>query len=138
MDNLFLKRVNFRLWLVKKEQEPVFEKSMGSLYNPQFLLKTLFHHSPVLSNDPYAIQTAPVFKKDHPFRSSLRPGSPMGWKRIRRLTFKDLEKNIPALQIVGWLTTHTSAPVGIKKRRQSFETTADYHRRPFGSRQNNG
>jgi hypothetical protein len=48
---------------------------MVSLYNPQFLLKTLFRHAPVLSNDPLAIQTAPVLKK----RSSI-PLSPPACK----------------------------------------------------------
>jgi len=52
MDDLFLKRVNSRQGLVKKEQEPVFEKSIGSLYNLQLLLRIRFWHAPVLSNDP--------------------------------------------------------------------------------------
>ena len=33
MDNLFLKRVNSWQGLVNKEQEPIFGKSKGSLYN---------------------------------------------------------------------------------------------------------
>jgi len=37
MDNLFLKRVNSWQGSVKKEQEPIFEKSIGSLYNLQFI-----------------------------------------------------------------------------------------------------
>jgi hypothetical protein len=42
MDNLFLKRVNSWQGIVKKEQEPIFEKSIGSLRNLQFLLKMRF------------------------------------------------------------------------------------------------
>jgi hypothetical protein len=72
MDNLFLNRVNSWQGLVKKEQESIFEKSIGLPYNLQFLLKMRFRHAPVLSNDPYATQTAPVLKKDHPFRSPRR------------------------------------------------------------------
>jgi hypothetical protein len=52
MDNLFLKRVNSRQGLVQKEQEPVFEKLIGSLHNLQFLLRIRFRHAPVISNDP--------------------------------------------------------------------------------------
>jgi hypothetical protein len=52
MDNLFLKRVNSWQGPVKKEQEPIFEKSMGLLHDLQFLLKMGFRHAPVLSNDP--------------------------------------------------------------------------------------
>jgi len=52
MDNLFLNRVNSCQGLVKKEQEPIFEKSIGLPYNLQFLLKMRFRHAPVLSNDP--------------------------------------------------------------------------------------
>jgi hypothetical protein len=36
MDNLFLNRVNSWQGLVKKEQEPIFEKSIDSLRNLQF------------------------------------------------------------------------------------------------------
>jgi len=68
MDNLFLNRVNSRQGFVKKEQESIFEKSIGLPYNLQFLLKMRFRNAPVLSNDPYATQTAPALKKDHPFR----------------------------------------------------------------------
>ena len=52
MDNLFLKRVNSWQGFVKKEQEPIFEKSIGSPHDLQFLLKMRFRHAPVLSNDP--------------------------------------------------------------------------------------
>jgi len=37
MDNLFLKRVNSWQGLVKKEQEPIFEKSIGSPHGLPFL-----------------------------------------------------------------------------------------------------
>jgi len=40
MDNLFLKRVNSWQGIVKKKQEPIFEKSIGLSHNLQFLLKT--------------------------------------------------------------------------------------------------
>jgi len=52
MDNLFLKRVNSRQGLVKKEQEPIFEKFISLPHDLQFLLKMQFRHAPVLSNDP--------------------------------------------------------------------------------------
>ena len=52
MDNLFLNRVNSWQGLVKKEQEPIFEKSMGLPHDLRFLLKMGFRHAPVLSNDP--------------------------------------------------------------------------------------
>jgi len=52
MDNLFLKRVNSWQGFVKKEQELIFEKSMGLLNDLQFLLKMRFRYAPVLSNDP--------------------------------------------------------------------------------------
>ena len=68
MDNLFLNRVNSRQGFVKKEQESIFEKSIGLPCNHQFLLKMRFRNAPVLSNDPYDTQTAPALKKDHPFR----------------------------------------------------------------------
>jgi hypothetical protein len=68
MNNLFLKRVNSWQGFVKKEQKAIFEKSIGSLLNLKLLLKMRFRHAPVLFNDPEAVQTAPVFKKDHPFR----------------------------------------------------------------------
>ncbi len=84
MDNPFLNRVNSWQGLVKKEQEPIFEKSIGSLYNLQFLLKIRFRYAPVFSNDPQATQTAPALKKDHPFRF---PG--------RRLISNDLEEKFP-------------------------------------------
>jgi hypothetical protein len=54
MDNLFLNRVNLWQWLVKKEQESIFEKSIGLTHNLKFLLKMRFRNAPVLSNDPYA------------------------------------------------------------------------------------
>jgi len=68
MNNLFLNRVNSWQKLVKNEQESIFEKSIGLLYNFQFLLKMQIRHAPVLSNDLYATQTAPALKKDHPCR----------------------------------------------------------------------
>jgi len=37
MDDLFLKRVNSCQGSVNKEQEPISEKSIGSLYNLQFV-----------------------------------------------------------------------------------------------------
>ncbi len=52
MDNLFLKRVNSWQGLVKKEQETIFEKSIGLTHDLQFLLKMRFRHASVLSNDP--------------------------------------------------------------------------------------
>ncbi len=39
MDDLFLKRVNSWQGIVKKEQESIFEKSIGSLRNLQFFFK---------------------------------------------------------------------------------------------------
>ncbi len=52
MDDLFLKRVNSWQGIIKKEQESIFEKSVGSLRNLQFFLKMRFRNAPVLSNDP--------------------------------------------------------------------------------------
>jgi len=52
MDNLFLNRVNSWQGFVKKEQESIFEKSIGLPYNLQFLLKMRFWQALVLSNDP--------------------------------------------------------------------------------------
>jgi len=52
MDNFILNCVNSWQGLVKKEQGSIFEKSIGLLYNLQFLLKMRFRHAPVLSNDP--------------------------------------------------------------------------------------
>jgi len=52
MDDLFLKRANLRQVLVKKEQEPIFEISIGCHTILKFLLKKRFRHAPVLSNDP--------------------------------------------------------------------------------------
>jgi len=52
MDNLFLNRVNSWQGLVKKEQEPIFEKSKGLPQNLQFILRCDFSYAPVLSNDP--------------------------------------------------------------------------------------
>jgi hypothetical protein len=51
MDNLFLNRVNSWQGLVKKEQESIFEKSIGLPYSLQFFLKMRFRRAPVLSND---------------------------------------------------------------------------------------
>jgi hypothetical protein len=42
MDNLFLKRVNSWQGLVKKEQEPIFEKSIGLPHDLYFPLKMGF------------------------------------------------------------------------------------------------
>ena len=39
MDNLFLKRVNSWQGLVKKELEPIFEKTIGLSLNLKFRLK---------------------------------------------------------------------------------------------------
>jgi hypothetical protein len=39
MDNLFLNRVNSWQGLVKKEQKSIFEKSIGSLFNPPIFFK---------------------------------------------------------------------------------------------------
>jgi hypothetical protein len=39
MDNLFLKRVNSWQGLVKKEQEPIFEKSIGLPHNRKISFK---------------------------------------------------------------------------------------------------
>jgi hypothetical protein len=39
MDDPFLNRVNSRQGLVKKEQEPTFEESIGSLYNLKISFK---------------------------------------------------------------------------------------------------
>ena len=76
MDNLFFKTRDHarggqdsRQGIVKKEQESIFENSIGSLHKLQFLLKMRFiSYAPVLSNVPYATQTAPDLKKDDPFR----------------------------------------------------------------------
>jgi hypothetical protein len=68
MDNLFLNRMNSRQGIVKKEQETIFEISIGSLHRFRILLKIRYWHAPVLSNDPKATQTASDLKKDHPFR----------------------------------------------------------------------
>jgi len=37
--------------IVKKEQETIFEISIGSLHYFKILLKIRFRHAPVLSND---------------------------------------------------------------------------------------
>ena len=52
MDNLFLNRMNSRKGIVEKEQENIFEISIGSLHNFKISLNILFRHAPVLSNDP--------------------------------------------------------------------------------------
>ena len=52
MDNLFLNRMNSRLWIVKKKQETIFEISIGSLHYFKILLKIKFRYAPVCSNDP--------------------------------------------------------------------------------------
>jgi len=44
--------VNSWQGFVKKEQESIFEKSIGLPHNLLFLLKMRFRHTPVLSNDP--------------------------------------------------------------------------------------
>jgi len=85
MDNLFLNRMNSRQGIVKKKHETIFEISIGSLHYFKILLKIQFRYAHVYSNDPYATQTASDLKKDHPFRSPLRPGRLTGWKRRRRL-----------------------------------------------------
>jgi hypothetical protein len=52
MDDLFLNRMNSRQGIVEKEQETIFEISIGSLHNFKISLKIPFRHTPVLSNDP--------------------------------------------------------------------------------------
>ena len=52
MDNLFLNRMNSRQGIAKKEQETVFEISIGSLHYFKILLKIQFRYAPVLSKDP--------------------------------------------------------------------------------------
>jgi len=52
MDNLFFKRVNSWQGLVKKEQEPIFERVIGCHTILKFLLKKGFRNAPFLSNDP--------------------------------------------------------------------------------------
>jgi len=52
MDDLFLNRMNSRQRIVEKEQEIIFEISIGSLHNFKISLKIPFRHTPVLSNDP--------------------------------------------------------------------------------------
>ena len=51
-----------------KEQETIFAISIGSMQYIKFLLKIRFRHTPALSNDSQATQTASDFKKNHPFR----------------------------------------------------------------------
>jgi len=51
MDHLFLKRVNSWQGLVKKEQESIFEESIGLPHELNFLLKMRFWHASVLSDD---------------------------------------------------------------------------------------
>jgi hypothetical protein len=51
MDKLFLSRMNSWQGIVRKEQETIFETSIGSLYYFKVLLKIRFWHVPVLSND---------------------------------------------------------------------------------------
>ena len=63
MDNLFLKRANSWQGLVKKEQEYIFEESIGLPHELNFLLKMRFWHTTVISNDLLATQTAPALKK---------------------------------------------------------------------------
>ena len=52
MDNLFLNRMNSRQGLVKKEQETIYEKSIGLFHHLKFILRIQFRHAPVLSNGP--------------------------------------------------------------------------------------
>ena len=49
MDDLFLNRMNSRQGIAKKEQETVFEISIGSLHYFKILLKIPFRYAPVLS-----------------------------------------------------------------------------------------
>jgi hypothetical protein len=51
MDNLFLNRMNSRQKIVMKEQKMIFEISIGTVHYLKILLKVLFRHAPVLSND---------------------------------------------------------------------------------------
>jgi hypothetical protein len=50
MDDLLFKRVNSWQGIVEKEQEPIFEESIGPLCNFQFFKKR-FRYAPVLFND---------------------------------------------------------------------------------------
>jgi len=52
MDNLFLNRMNSQQGIVKKEQETIFEISMGCWHDFKISLKIRFPRAPVLSNDP--------------------------------------------------------------------------------------
>jgi hypothetical protein len=52
MDDIFLNRMNSWQGIVKKNQETIFEISIGSLQYLKILLKIRFRYAPVFSNDP--------------------------------------------------------------------------------------
>jgi len=51
MDNLFLNRMNSWHSIVKKEQETIFQISIGLMQYLLILLRIQFRHTPVLPND---------------------------------------------------------------------------------------